>query len=67
MGIIGLESIIGASEKTANIEGVVLAGVEIGIISYVHRHVHSDMITLDKTFLLKTSVILQGFGMGSIF
>ena len=63
MRVVGLESIVWPSEKTANIEGVVLASIEVRVVTNMHRQVQLDLIAGKQAFLLEALIALQSLCM----
>ncbi len=62
MGVVRLQGIVGSSEQTAHVEGVVLARVEVCVVANLHGQVHRDLVTSEQTFLLEALVALQDLG-----
>lgn len=66
MCVVWLKSVVWPSEEAANIEGVILAGIEVGVIANLHWHMQCDLVKLNQALTLKTFVVLQDICMGCV-
>lgn len=66
VGVVGLEGVLGATEEDTNLEGVVVAGVEISVVANLHGEVHLDLVGRDQSLLLQGNVIAEDGAVGGV-
>lgn len=59
VGVVGLQRVVGATEEDTDLEGVVVSGVEIGVVANLHGQVHLDLVDGHKGLLLQGIVVLE--------
>lgn len=66
MLVVWLQGVLGAAEQHADIVGVVLAGVEVGIVADLQREVHAHVGQIVQTDGLQGDVRLELLGVGGV-
>ena len=56
---VGEQGVVRVAEHLAHVAGVVLAGVKIGVIAHLNRHVHGDSGGWDKARCVEVCAIAQ--------
>ena len=56
---IGEKGILWITEHFSDVPGMILTGIKVGVVAYIHRHVHGDRRDWNETQCAEVGVVSE--------